>query len=243
VDEIALLALLGVGAWLFLRSNDASATYAYADGAYGPVPGASPSGASGVPWAQPGAILASDDSDAAVAWDSSGYVPAQYDDNAAPWIATAAEDDPFGENAQAEAMLGATWDYPTAAKPYIGAIEAASAANGLPDLLLGRLLYQESRYRPDIISGATVSSAGALGIAQFMPSTAADLGIDPLNPQQAIYGAARYLRTLYNQTGSWSNALAAYNWGVGNVLRKGFAAAPLETRNYVAQITADVGIA
>lgn len=131
---------------------------------------------------------------------------------------------------------------PTAGQPYADAIRAAEVKYSLPDSLLARVLYQESRFRQDIITGATKSSAGAVGIAQFMPATARDLGIDPLNTDQSIDGAGRYLRQLFNQTGSWDRALAAYNWGIGNVQRKGLDAAPLETRNYVSQVLADVAV-
>jgi len=123
---------------------------------------------------------------------------------------------------------------------YAGMIERAERENGIPPMMLERLLYQESRYRADIISGAVRSPAGAVGIAQFMPATAVEMGIDPLKPEQAIPAAARYLRRLYNKFGNWSEALAAYNWGQGNVARKGIDAAPRETRNYYAQILADV---
>lgn len=119
-------------------------------------------------------------------------------------------------------------------------IADAEEAAGLPAMLLERLLYQESRYRDDIITGRVRSSAGALGIAQFMPATAAQLGIDPLDPAQAIPAAARYLRGLYRTFGNWTEALAAYNWGQGNVARKGLAQAPRETRLYYSQILADV---
>lgn len=130
-------------------------------------------------------------------------------------------------------------DYPI----YAAQISSVEAAQGIPTDLLGRLLYQESAFRPEIINGSVRSSVGAIGIAQFMPATAADLGIDPTDPVQSIAAAGRYLRSLYNQTGDWQLALAAYNWGIGNVLRKGIAAAPTETQNYVAQITADVPVA
>lgn len=126
---------------------------------------------------------------------------------------------------------------------YAVAIADAERANGLPPLMLERLLWQESRYREDVITGAKRSPAGALGIAQFMPATAAEMRIDPLNPAQAIPAAARYLRGLYQRFGNWSEALAAYNWGQGNVARKGLAAAPTETRNYYSQILADVNSA
>ena len=71
-------------------------------------------------------------------------------------------------------------------------------------------------------------------------ATAQQLGINPLDPFQAIDGAGRYLASLYRQTGSWTEALAAYNWGIGNVNRRGIASAPTETRNYYTQILADV---
>ncbi len=131
---------------------------------------------------------------------------------------------------------------------YRPTIEAAERAHGLPAGLLSRLLYEESRYRTDIITGALPSSAGALGIAQFLPSTAAEMGVDPLDPRQAIPGAARYLRRLYDRFGDWKLALAAYNWGQGNQnrdLRDGIIGNewPKETRDYVAKISADVGLA
>lgn len=123
---------------------------------------------------------------------------------------------------------------------YAGTIAAAEQANGLPRDMLARLLWQESRYREDIITGKVRSPAGALGIAQFMPATAREMGIDPLNPAQAIDAAGRYLARLFRMFGNWSEALAAYNWGMGNVQRRGLGAAPRETRNYYSQILADV---
>lgn len=126
---------------------------------------------------------------------------------------------------------------------YVGLIATAEREYGLPVDLLARLLWQESRYREDIITGKVRSPAGAMGIAQFMPATAREMGIDPLNPAQAIDGAARYLARLYRQFGNWTETLAAYNWGIGNVQRKGLSAAPAETRNYYSQILADVNAA
>ena len=126
---------------------------------------------------------------------------------------------------------------------YAGMIQRAEQENGLPPTMLERLLYQESRYREDIISGAVRSPVGAMGIAQFMPATATEARIDPLKPEQAIPAAARYLRRLYDRFGTWSQALAAYNWGQGNVSRKGLQNAPRETRLYFSQILADVNTA
>jgi soluble lytic murein transglycosylase-like protein len=123
---------------------------------------------------------------------------------------------------------------------YAVLIALAEDRHGIPRDILARLLYQECRWREDIITGRLASPAGALGIAQFMPATAAELGVDPLNPAQAIDGAGRYLAMLYRQTGTWALALAAYNWGIGNVKRRGLAAAPRETRDYYSQILSDV---
>lgn len=129
---------------------------------------------------------------------------------------------------------------------YVGAIRQAEAANGLPPGLLERLLYQESHYRDDIISGAKRSKPGALGIAQFMPPTAVEwCGSEAaaLDPFQAIPAAGRYLAWIRKRVSTWSEALAAYNWGIGNVQRLGLTLAPAETRAYYSQILADVNSA
>lgn len=126
--------------------------------------------------------------------------------------------------------------------PYKDAIAAAEKKYGIPSSMLARQLYQESRFRPDIISGETRSPAGAIGIAQFMPATAKQYGVDPKNPEQSIDGAARYMRDIKKNSASWEDALAKYNWGMGNFARKGgMAGAPKETRDYVKDIIADVG--
>lgn len=155
----------------------------------------------------------------------------------------AATDAGFMLSLPADLLPGSSWTPPAAAAPYLGAIETAERAYGLPSMLLARVLYQESRYRTDIISGATRSSAGAIGIAQFMPATAAEFGIDPRDPWASIDAAGRYLSQLYRRFGNWPAALAAYNWGQGNVSRSGLAAAPAETRAYYSQILSDVGLA
>jgi len=134
------------------------------------------------------------------------------------------------------------YSYNKVPEQYRAAIAAAEASHGLPDQMLARLLWQECRYKESIITGRVRSPAGALGIAQFMPATAAEMGIDPLEPFAAIDASARYLRSLYKQTGQWDKALAAYNWGIGNVNRKGMSRAPTETKNYFTQILADIGL-
>lgn len=131
--------------------------------------------------------------------------------------------------------------WPSGSEPYQALITQAAKDNGVPLSILTWLLWKESRYNPDIIDGTIRSPAGALGIAQFMPATADDEGIDPLDPAQAIPAAARYLARLYRSTGTWAQALAAYNWGIGNVQRKGLAAAPAETRDYYTTILRKAG--
>lgn len=132
--------------------------------------------------------------------------------------------------------------WPSGSEPYRDTINQASSDSGVPALVLAWLLWKESRYNPAIIDGTKRSRAGALGIAQFMPATAAqELGsVDAaLNPDVAIPGAARYLRKLYNAAGgTWAQALAAYNWGIGNVTRHGIDAAPPETVDYYTTILA-----
>lgn len=124
--------------------------------------------------------------------------------------------------------------------------DAAEQKYNLPRGLLSRVAYQESRFRRDIIDGETKSRTGATGLMQFMPATAAEWGVrfDDGRAEDDIDGAARYLRHLYIRQGSrWDLALAAYNWGIGNVQRKGVANAPKETRDYVAGILGDLQLA
>jgi len=137
------------------------------------------------------------------------------------------------------------WAAPAAANPYLADIAAAEHLNDLPPSLLARLLYQESRYRPDIINGETKSSAGALGIAQIVPRWHPN--VNPLKPTDSIFYAANYLRRLFDKFGTWAKALGAYNWGQGNVGKaidahgeNWLSYAPTETKNYVTQILRDV---
>lgn len=149
----------------------------------------------------------------------------------------------FGLNASTESENALkNWKPPAAAKPYLEAISQAEARHGLPKNLLARQLQQESSYKPEIITGKQKSITGAVGIAQFMPATAKEFGIDPTNPWQSIDAAGKYMKQLYNRFGTWPLALAAYNWGMGNVAKKGIDKAPKETRNYFTQILADIGL-
>ncbi|MDE0853084.1 MAG: lytic transglycosylase domain-containing protein [Nevskia sp.] len=124
---------------------------------------------------------------------------------------------------------------------YAPEIAAAESAHGMPAGLMARQGYQESGYQAAVVSGARRSAAGAIGMFQFEPATAAEFEIDPTDPAQAIDGAGRYLAQLRAALGSWDYAVAAYNWGIGNVhkwLRAGKSyPPPAETVTYVANIT------
>lgn len=87
------------------------------------------------------------------------------------------------------------------------------------------------------------SSAGAMGHFQFMPPTARQYGLkNPNDFNESSEAAARmYADLLKRYGGNVDKALAAYNWGSGNVQRKGMENAPLETRNYIRQIKGRMG--
>ena len=112
--------------------------------------------------------------------------------------------------------------------PYLEMARAAARRHNVPEDLFLRLVHQESRWNP-----TAVSSAGALGLAQLMPGTAALLGVDPHDPRQNLDGGARYLRMMYDRFGNWRLALAAYNAGPEAVQRHGGVPPFRETTQYV----------
>ena len=118
---------------------------------------------------------------------------------------------------------------PAAGKQYASAIVAAANRNGVNPALLGALVWQESGF-----NSRAVSPAGARGLVQLMPATAKGLGVDPLNPSQALDGGARYLKQQLNSFGGRTDlALAAYNAGPSAVRRYGAVPPYNETQNYV----------
>ncbi|WP_432491095.1 NlpC/P60 family protein [Kineococcus auxinigenes] len=122
--------------------------------------------------------------------------------------------------------------------PYDAAFTAAEGRYGLPTGLLSAVAKQESGYDPD-----AMSPAGAIGLMQFMPGTARDVGIDPRDPMQAIDGAGKLLASHLKTFGSLEKALAAYNAGPGNVRKYGGIPPFNETQNYVKKIMANLGSA
>ena len=111
--------------------------------------------------------------------------------------------------------------------------ERAAKAEGLDVHLLRAVAWTESRGRQNAIS-----PKGALGVMQLMPGTAAELGIDPLDPEANLHGGARYLARQLTHFQSVPLALAAYNAGPGAVLRWGGIPPYAETQAYVTQIMA-----
>lgn len=120
---------------------------------------------------------------------------------------------------------------------YAPIIEQASASSGVPASLLAALLQTESGFDP-----TAVSSAGAEGIAQLMPATAASAGVDPNDPAQAIPVAASILAANEKATGSWALALAAYNAGLGAVQQAGGIPQNGTTPAYVTTILNEAGL-
>jgi soluble lytic murein transglycosylase-like protein len=122
-------------------------------------------------------------------------------------------------------------------------LNAAAAKYGVPPALAIAVANEESggnQFNSE--GGVLTSSAGALGVMQLMPATAAGLGVDPTDTAQNVDGGVRYLSQLLNQfDGNQQLALAAYNWGPGNVSNNGLDNWPTETANYVSSILTAIG--
>ena len=123
---------------------------------------------------------------------------------------------------------------------YILLAQQDAKSAGIPVTLFTRQIQVESDFDP-----LALSSSGAEGIAQFMPTTAASLGIDPWNPRDALKGAANLMaRYVHTYNGDYAKALSAYNAGPGatqNALRdcgknKWMQCLSQETQQYIQQI-------
>jgi soluble lytic murein transglycosylase-like protein len=111
-------------------------------------------------------------------------------------------------------------------------LDQAGSDVALSPLLLEAVAWAESRFNT-----RAVSSDGAQGVMQLMPGTAAELGVDPANPDQNVRGGARYLRRMLELfDGNIELALAAYNAGPAAVRRHNGVPPFPETRAYVAAI-------
>lgn len=123
-------------------------------------------------------------------------------------------------------------------------IANAASQYGVPSQIALEVAIQESGLNPN-----AVSPAGAVGVMQLMPATAASLGVtNSYDPTQNINAGVKYLAQLFSQFGAWDQTLGAYNWGPGNVQNAvanygsdWLSHAPAETQNYVTSIMAASG--
>lgn len=121
------------------------------------------------------------------------------------------------------------WEDP---ETYAKAIVAAAKSTGVDARQLAALITVESSGNPH-----AKSDKGAYGLAQFMPATAAQYGVDVTDPVSSIWGAAKYFANLLRMSfinGDYNLAHAGYNWGPGNLEDGG--TPPAETRNHVKKI-------
>ena len=117
-------------------------------------------------------------------------------------------------------------------QPYGEEIAKAAERHGLDPKLLGALVLVESGFR-----ASAVSPAGAAGLTQLMPATAADLGVrDRFEPQENLNAGADYLARQLLRFGDLRLALAAYNSGPSRVARLGRVPEIAETKDYVAKV-------
>ena len=107
----------------------------------------------------------------------------------------------------------------------------AARRYGVPEDLFLRLVKTESNWNNN-----AVSNKGAIGLAQLMPATARNLGVNPRNATENLDGGARYLRMMYDRFDTWQLALAAYNAGPLAVEKYSGIPPYRETQNYVKKV-------
>lgn len=132
---------------------------------------------------------------------------------------------------------GASSDATRSARAVQAIVDRAARRFGVDPALIDSVIAVESNHH----AGAT-SPKGAMGLMQLMPETASDLGVArPYDPEENIMGGTRYLKMLLDRYGgNLEKALAAYNWGMGNVEKKP-EGMPQETRSYVARVLQHYG--
>lgn len=139
------------------------------------------------------------------------------------------------ELANARAAEPATRAQASPTEQFCHALRDAAEVSGIPVPFFARLIWQESRFKSN-----EVSRAGARGVAQFMPETAAEVRLDdPFDPMKALPASAKFLSKLRDDFGNLGLAAAAYNAGPGRI-QKWLAKEselPRETRDYVRIIT------
>ncbi|HOS97560.1 MAG TPA: lytic transglycosylase domain-containing protein [Deltaproteobacteria bacterium] len=126
-------------------------------------------------------------------------------------------------------------DSPAAPRDLDAIINRASSTYGVDRDLIVSVIRAESGF-----DATATSPKGAMGLMQLMPATARDLGVtNAYDPDQNVMAGTRYLKGLLDRYGGdVRKALAAYNWGMGN-LERSTGGLPEETRNYIARIMRD----
>jgi soluble lytic murein transglycosylase-like protein len=134
------------------------------------------------------------------------------------------------EKAAAKGSSGSGSTNPEKMAAVVNIIDKVAGALGLDPALVKAVVKTESNF-----NHKAVSKAGAKGLMQLMPKTAKEMGVeDPFNAFENIWGGARYLKKMLDRHGGNLNkALAAYNWGPGNLDRHGDGSLPGETRRYI----------
>ena len=113
-----------------------------------------------------------------------------------------------------------------------GMLSEAAKKYGIDEKLVDNLAKAESNYRAD-----AVSSAGAVGVMQLMPTTAKEMGVNnAYDPQENIDGGVKYLKNLLVKYNNTEQAVAAYNAGMGAVDKYGGVPPYEETKEYVAKV-------
>ena len=166
-------------------------------------------------------------------------LPAQADvleigaDGEAQWIAGPVAE-PTAEVTLDAAFIAAEPINPALAVPvpYAAKIAELAARFDLSPALLEAVVWQESRWRANALS-----PVGARGLAQLMPGTAREMGVNPDDPFANLEGGARYLRQQLDRfDGDVEKALAAYNAGPGRVIAANGIPRIRETQLYVASV-------
>jgi len=116
---------------------------------------------------------------------------------------------------------------------YINALINMEKEYKMPNGILQNIAYHESRYNPN-----AVSHAGAVGIMQIHPRW--HKGVNAYDPYESIKYGAKYLQSLHDRFGNWEMALAAWNWGQGNLSKYSIKKAPRETRNFIKNVMTGV---
>jgi soluble lytic murein transglycosylase-like protein len=153
-------------------------------------------------------------------------------DGEAQWIAGPIADAASQSLAGGPADMAASQTALAVPAPYLAKVHELAARFDLSPALLEAVVWQESRWRAD-----AVSPVGARGLAQLMPGTAREMGVNPDDPLANLEGGARYLRAQLDRfDGDVEKALAAYNAGPGRVMAANGVPAIRETQMYVASV-------